>query len=165
MKIPVPCSLRVVVLFVWHPHKSGHASAKVAGLNDILKFLPFSSMVEIYKKFQTVYKHNFETNTSFAFYRKEQILKMSGIPGYRYISTHEKPYLFNWLTTTETTYDIPKRRYSLRQATTKLRQTITMGYGILLFGDGIAHGCHGRFTTATSRGSPLKLYAVFYNIP
>ena len=125
----------------------------------------FLQWFKIQKIFQTVYKHNFETNKSLAFYRKEQILKMSGIPGYRYIYTHEKPYLFNWLTTTETTYDIPERRYSLCQATTKLRQTITMGYGILLIGDGIAHGCHGRFTTATSRGIPLTLYAVLYNIP
>ena len=98
-------------------------------------------MVQIYKIFQTVYKHNFETNRSLAFYVKEQILKMSGIPGYRYIYTHEKPYLFNWLTTTEPTYDIPERRCSLRQARTKLRQTITGGgHGVILIGDGIAHG-------------------------
>ena len=84
-------------------------------------------MVQIYKIVQTEYKHNFDTKRSLAFYTKEQILKMSGIPRYPYIFTHEKPYLFKWLTTTQTTYDIPEQRYSLRQETTKLRQTVTGG--------------------------------------
>ena len=38
-KIPVSCSLGVVVLFVWHAQRLGHASTEVAGLNDILNFL------------------------------------------------------------------------------------------------------------------------------